>query len=146
LPKIDAFKAALRERANAKSDHRSEIDSLIAEWHKDFNDTASNPQHEQGLKCDISPTLLRNWFGEAIVQSAVRIADPQRVSVLDLLRLLDYPNDYVPVIAGSTTDKGAATAERAIVVAKTNLNRQLARIYLGELMDRERLTRFRMEL
>lgn len=49
-------------------------------------------------KVDLSPALLRRWFGEAMVREPVRIADLQRASVVDLLRLLDYPSDFVPVV------------------------------------------------
>jgi hypothetical protein len=57
------------------------------------------PHHRRVFaKVDLTPELLRRWFGEAMLQQPLRITDLGRASVVDLLRLLDYPNDYVPVI------------------------------------------------
>ncbi len=68
------------------------------------------------------------------------ITDLQRASVVGLLQLLDYPNDYVPVRtrhAPAVTDQPAG--DRVDVVDKSALNAWLARSYLVELMDRARI-------
>ena len=105
-------------------------------------DTAFGPQKSEfDTKVDLTPELLRRWFGEAMLQQAVHISDLGRASVVDLIRVLDYPNDYVPVLtrhAGvESTNVGI---DRVDVVDKATLNQRLARSYLTELMDRARLT------
>jgi hypothetical protein len=73
----------------------------------------------------------------------VLIADLQKASVVDLLRLLDYPSDYVPVLTRyfqpTATGPQQQAFERVDVLDKTALNARLARSYLVELMDRARL-------
>jgi hypothetical protein len=75
-----------------------------------------------------------------MLQQPMQIADIQRASVIDLLRHLDHPNDYVPVLIRHTpaTANQPAT-ERVDVVDKGALNSRLARSYLIELMDRARI-------
>ena len=75
-----------------------------------------------------------------MLQQPIHISDLQRASVVDLLRLLDYPNEYVPIITRSspTGDIPLAT-ERVDVMDKNALNARLARSYLLELMDRARI-------
>ena len=89
----------------------------------------------------LTPELLRRWFAEAMLQQAVHISDLGHASVVDLIRVLEYPNDYVPVLtrhAGvESTNVGI---DRVDVVDKSTLNQRLARSYLTELMDRARLT------
>ncbi len=71
----------------------------------------------------------------------MHIADLQRASVVDLLRLLDYPSDYVPVLTRHAPADAAAqpASERVDVVDKGALNARLARSYLVELLDRARI-------
>lgn len=58
---------------------------------------------------------------------------------LILLRLLDYPSDYVPVLTRHLPKKeGDPVAERVDIMDK-KANRRLARSYLVELMDRARI-------
>lgn len=132
---LDNFRAALRTRPIILDDVNQEINQVMAEWQGTFAALS-----EGSVKVDLTPELLRRWFGEAMLQQPVRITDLERASVVDLLRLLDYPNDYVPVI----TRRAAATAglpvsEQVDVLDKNALNARLARSYLVELMDRARI-------
>jgi hypothetical protein len=81
------------------------------------------------------------WFGDALLQQPVHITDLQRASVVDLLRLLDYPNDYVPVLTrhDPAPDENQPAAGRVDLVDKGALNARLARTYIVELLDRERI-------
>jgi hypothetical protein len=75
-----------------------------------------------------------------MLQQPVHINDLERASVVDLLRLLDYPNDYVPVITRrAPATGGLAVPEQVDVLDKNALNARLARSYLVELMDRARI-------
>jgi hypothetical protein len=105
------------------------------EWQGTF---AAAP--EGSAKVDLTPELLRRWFGEAMLQQPVHITDLERASVVDLLRLLDYPNDYVPVITRrASAAAGLPASEQVDVLDKNALNARLARSYLVELMDRARI-------
>jgi hypothetical protein len=75
-----------------------------------------------------------------MLQQPLHIADLRRGSVVDLLRLLDYPNDYVPVLTRhDPPTEGQAATDRVDVVDKGALNARLARSYLVELLDRARI-------
>ena len=96
--------------------------------------------NEMMAKIDLTAEILRRWFGDAMLQQPMQIADLQRASVVDLLRLLDYPNDYVPVLTcHAPVAEGEPATERVDVVDKGALNARLARSYLVELLDRARI-------
>jgi Domain of unknown function (DUF4062) len=134
LPVLNNFQATLRARPTIFDDVSQEINQVMTEWQNTF---ASS---EGSAKVDLTPELLRRWFGEAMLQQPVHIADLERASVVDLLRLLDYPNDYVPVITRRVSATAAPTvSEQVDVLDKNALNARLARSYLVELMDRARI-------
>jgi hypothetical protein len=142
-PKYEAlrkFQQSLQARATGFDDLDVEIEGLLQEWEKTFGDAAYNPVNERTAKIDLTPELLRRWFRDAMLQQPVQIADLQRASVVDLLRLLDYPSDYVPVLTRHLPKKeGDPVAERVDIMDKKALNRRLAHSYLVELMDRARI-------
>ena len=59
--------------------------------------------------------------------------------MVDLLRLLDYPSDYVLVLTHLPKKEGDPVSERVDIMDKKALNRRLARSYLVELIDRARI-------
>jgi hypothetical protein len=135
LPVLENFRAALRARPIILDDVNQEINQVMVEWQGTF---AAGP--EGSAKVDLTPELLRRWFGEAMLQQPVHITDLERASVVDLLRLLDYPNDYVPVITRrASAAAGLPASEQVDVLDKNALNARLARSYLVELMDRARI-------
>jgi hypothetical protein len=133
-PALDAFAQWLRGRPVGYNEVNAEIDALLGGWHTAFGG------NEEKAKVDLTAELLRRWFGDAMLQQPMHIADLQRASVVDLLRLLDYPNDYVPVLTRhAPAAEGQPAAERVDVVDKGALNARLARSYLVELLDRARI-------
>lgn len=141
-PKIAAlgkFEKFLQERPLAYNELDIELKQLFAGWRDAFGDPQGTHTNESAAKIDLTAEVLRRWFGDAMLQQPMLIADLQRASVVDLLRLLDYPNDYVPVLTRHTDDKGQLTTDRVDVVDKAALNARLARSYLVELMDRARI-------
>jgi hypothetical protein len=147
IPVLGRFEASLRARPASYSVLETEISELIQEWQKTFGEgpptpgspPAQPPVREVTVKVDLSPDLLRRWFADAMLREPVRISDLQRASVVDLLRLLDYPSDFVPVVTRWQLD-GTNTSERVDVLDKAALNARLARSYLVELMDRARIS------
>lgn len=142
-PKHEAlarFQQSLQARATGFDDLDVEIKGLLQQWENTFSDAPYNPVNERTAKIDLTPELLRRWFRDAMLQQPVHIADLQRASVVDLLRLLDYPSDYVPVLTRHLPKKeGDPVLERVDIMDKKALNRRLARSYLVELMDRARI-------
>jgi len=140
LPALGAFAQQLQARPAGYNEVRGEIQALLEAWRNAFGDQLGAHANERAAKIDLTAELLRRWFGDALLQQPVQIADLQRASVVDLLRLLDYPNDFVPVLTRHKPEaEGEPATERVDVVDKGALNARLARSYLVELMDRARI-------
>lgn len=130
---LSEFEKALRARPLAYNEVNAEINDLLQLW-----DATFAPTSEAACKVDLTPELLRRWFGDVMLTQALEIADLSRASAVDILRLLDYPNDFVPVLTRDPQQEGVA--RRLVnVVDKRALNARLARSYLVELLDRARI-------
>ena len=144
VPALATFADWLDARRAPFGDVRAEVHELLNGWRTAFGDAPGSHTNEAAAKVNLSPELLRRWFDDAMLQQPVHIADLQRASVVDLLRLLDYPNDYVPVLtryfSTNLPNDREQAFERVDVMDKSALNARLARSYLVELMDRARLT------
>lgn len=138
-PQLGAFEQWLQKRPTGYSQLPAEIQALLGGWRKAFGDLPGRHQKEEGAKIDVTAEILRRWFGDAMLQQPLRIGDLQRASPVDLLRLLDYPNEYVPVLTRPAPARGETAIQRIDVVDKRLLNSRLARNYLVELLDRERI-------
>ena len=137
VPELGVFLDACTKRSLDYGDLDVEISAMLSLWDTVF----VAPRSESDIKVDLTPELLRRWFGEAMLQQAVHIADLGRASVVDLIRVLDYPNEYVPVLTRHAgVENTNVGIDRVDVVDKSTLNQRLARSYLTELMDRARLT------
>jgi hypothetical protein len=138
---LEAFEKQLQVRSLDYNDVGTEIDDLLVCWRTAFADQLGVHANERSAKVDLTVELLRRWFGDMMFQQPLHIADLQRASVVDLLRLLDYPNDFVPVLTRhDPVAEGPTAAERVDVLDKTLLNARLARSYLVELLDRARIS------
>jgi hypothetical protein len=140
VPALGAFKVWLQNRAPGFNDLQTEIQALLDGWRSAFGEAPGQHNQELVAKVDLTPVLLRRWFKDAMLQQPVHIADLERASVVDLLRLLDYPNDYVPVLTRQIPAGANLPAIEVVdVMDKNALNARLARSYLVELMDRARI-------
>jgi hypothetical protein len=74
-----------------------------------------------------------------MVTQPLEIGDLRRASAVDILRLLDYPNDFVPVLTRPDGTDVLTSSRLVGLVDKTALNARLARSYLVELLDRARI-------
>lgn len=109
-------------------------------------------------KRDVTRPNLVTWFGDAMFTGTVDVNDVEAPTLLDVVRILGYPNDFVPVgtrraeehpAAGpadgagnvSSAPHGETTWSSAPVtlIDKHALNQQLAQQYVDDLMDRARL-------
>jgi hypothetical protein len=102
--------------------------------------TANAPamtQAEEAAKVDVTRANLLRWFEDSIITSPIRVDNIERASPLDLIRLFDYPGDFVPVIVGRGDE--ATEQSRSHVIDKPALSLQLARAYVTDLLEEARL-------
>lgn len=140
IPALGAFTQWLQARPVGYNEVHAEIRAVLDGWRNAFTDIPGSHVQEEASKVDLTAEILRRWFGEAMLRQPMQIADLQRASVVDLLRLLDYPSDFVPVLTRHAPPiAGQPASNRVDVVDKAALNARLARSYLVELMDRARI-------
>lgn len=134
--KLRKYNAALQAGSGSGGDMEAEMKEAFLRWGRTFG------AEEPAVKLDVTPERLKRWFGDAMLQQPVRINDLAQASVVDLLRVLDYPNDFVPVVSSTADDDVPAAIPRPVVkvIDKAALNSQLAQSYVLELMDRARIS------
>ena len=89
---------------------------------------------EWDIKLDVNEANLQRWFGDAMITAPIRIADLSAATALDLVRLLDYPSDFVPVLSGDDSRSPGTLAEVNVIDTRA-LSGELARTYVEELLD-----------
>ena len=94
---------------------------------------------ERAVKIDLTRDRLRQWFGDAMLEQAVEVRDLRRASIVDLIRVIDYPNDFVPVLSEPLplSDEPVGVVD---VIDKAALTARLAHSYLTELKERARIS------
>ena len=132
------------ERLASYSFSELDIEGCVREglhaWRPLFAETP-----EEEIKELVNPQSLRRWLGEAFFVTPLEVIDLEEATILDVVRLLDYPASFVPVLT-HTSSKAASRSEqsgqqpseitkmRIQVVNKTTLNAQLAKAYVNDLM------------
>lgn len=104
---------------------------------------------EENLKSMVTGPNLSTWFGDAMLSDAITVDDLEQATLLDLIRIQAYPNEFVPVhskrTATATPDPDPQPDDPrwqeapVALIDKTALNEQLAQQYLEELLDKSRL-------
>jgi hypothetical protein len=130
-----------KQRADDHDDIRETSRRYLTDgWPRALNPRSNDPHAaEQKIKIDLTADRLQRWFGDLLLQQAVEVSDLNRASVVDLMRLLDYPSDFVPVLSGRLQDVDEPTGF-VNVIDKSALMARLARSYLNELKERARIT------
>jgi len=123
---VTKFEKAFRRRARPESDVATEALAIA-----DLFEHSYTTRPEWDEKLVVTEANLRFWFDEALISSPIVIDDLDRVSAFDLVRVLDYPGGFVPVVS-SGSDGGATTVQ---VIDAHSLSGQLARAYVAELLD-----------
>ncbi|HMF96367.1 MAG TPA: hypothetical protein VKE96_18830 [Vicinamibacterales bacterium] len=90
VPAIATFANWLESRTDLFGDVQTEVRALLDGWRLAFGDNQGSHANEAVAKVDLTPELLRRWFGDSMLKVPVSIADLQKASIVDLLRLLDY--------------------------------------------------------
>jgi Domain of unknown function (DUF4062) len=119
--------------------HETSHRYLTEGWTRALSLRSTDPNaSEHKIKIDLTADRLQRWFGDLMFQQPVEVNDLNRASVVDLMRLLDYPSDFVPVLSGRLQDVNEPTGQ-VNVVDKSALMARLARSYLNELKERARI-------
>lgn len=142
-PQLARFER-LADRLTLPDDGQAAAMALMTEaWRPVFpgaSNTASAPNlSEEQVQRTATQDLLERWLGYAMLPTAVTIADLKATSVVDLLLLVSYPSDLVPVSTMRPGTDGLRTQSAVDVVDKSSLNRRLALTYLQELKERARI-------
>jgi len=134
----------LLQRQTVLPESDAEMTEVFALWKQAFGGARAR-QREEAAKVVLTADLLRLWFGDSMLQQPVHVADLSRATLIDLLRILDYPSEFVPVVSRRVTpttldpSESEKLREPIQVVDKSALNAQLAQSYVTELMDRARI-------
>lgn len=141
-PELAAFEEAVRRR-DPQPDVMREAEALVELFAKKFGTRGADPaEKERAVMYDVTGANLTRWFPDALLTNPLRLARVDPASPLDLVRIFDYPGDFVPVIveggvAEGRVDEDMAKTEqqRCHVIDKSALSVQLARDYVTDLLD-----------
>lgn len=126
---LQRFDRKMKRRSSVESDVVEEAQAIVGVFESEFN-----ANDEYSLKLDVNEANLERWFGEAMITQPIHVDDLSAVNALDLVRLLDYPSHFVPVLSGSKT-KGSGASAKVNVIDTRALSDGLARSYVKELLD-----------
>ncbi|MEM7583513.1 MAG: DUF4062 domain-containing protein [Acidobacteriota bacterium] len=126
---LQRFSRKMKRRVAIESDVTNEAQAIVDIFKQEFSST-----EEFSVKLDVNEANLQRWFGEAMITSPIRIDDLSAASALDLVRLLDYPSHFVPVLSGSDNRVSNAAAKVNVIDTRA-LSEELARAYVKELLD-----------
>ncbi len=142
-PILTKIAKKVSNRKNINPDLELELTEIIKLWREAFGAEADSMQKEKAMKITLTPNVLRRWFGDTMLQQPVRISDLSRATVIDLMRILDYPSEFVPIATehgfseeiNPTPSDPTEEQELIKVVDKSALNAKLGQSYVSELMD-----------
>jgi hypothetical protein len=127
-PEAEQFEKEVLSGAPGSDVRQTARHYLKKEWHRILTAT---PGGEEKIALTVNAPNLRLWFGESLFETPVRIDDVESASPVDLLRILDYPNDFVPVVT-----LRASAGHPVQLVNKRDLTERLARNAIVEMLDR----------
>src|SRR6266481_6301606 len=110
------------------------LSEILRRWRAVLNEQEGQSVMEQAVQMTVTRAALVRWLGDGMLTSAVRVVDPDQTTVLDLLRVLDYPNEYVPIVAEPVASNKTAVNTRLRVINKAMLNAQLAKSHIDDML------------
>jgi len=138
-PILTKIAMKIGSRKNVHPNMELELTEIIKLWRDAFGAGTDSWQREEAMKITLTPNLLRRWFGDTMLQQPVRLSDLSRATVIDLMRILDYPTEFVPIVTEHDfSEENNPTPvnpkkELIKVVDKSALNAKLAQSYVSEL-------------
>jgi hypothetical protein len=134
-PEIDRFeKQAFSPELPAS--HQEALSEILRRWREVLGEQEGQFIKEQAVQMTVTRNALIRWLGDGFQTSAVRVEDPDQTNVLDLLRVLDYPNEFVPIVSessGRNTNQGTQPTPLR-VINKAMLNAQLAKSHIDDML------------
>jgi hypothetical protein len=140
--RLSKFSAELRATLDHAHDQDAALDEALRIWDLRVKDAK---QHIM-----VTAPNLTLWFGDALFRHPVEVQDLPKATILDIVQILSYPNEFVPVrtrpgameevrkVTNQPSEIGAPMLPIAVIDKRT-LNDQLAVRYVDELMERARL-------
>jgi len=126
----DLFEKRILSQAPS-SDIRQTTEKYINGWNKILKAEPGDSGPEKRIAETVTAPNLRLWFGEALLTTSVQLDDLKMASAVDLLRIMDYPNDFVPVSDGQDLLQLVNKAELANKLAHSSIKEMLDRSYVG---------------
>jgi hypothetical protein len=122
------------------------LSEILRRWRTVLNEQENESVKEQAVQMTLTRTVLLRWLSDGMLTGAVQVVNPDQTTVLDLLRVLDYPNEYVPMIAEPPDPNVARIPAhtRIRVINKAKLNAQLAKSHIDDMLTSLGL-RFRLK-
>lgn len=141
---IREFETVERRRAHVEPDVVREAEALVALFESCFQPRSpsgrpsraagATPESvEASTKIDVTKANLARWFEDSLVTSPIHLESTTRARPLDLVRLFDFPGDFVPITV--TQHVAHKDLVRYHVIDKRALSLQLAKAYVTELLD-----------
>jgi Domain of unknown function (DUF4062) len=112
------------------------LSEVLRRWREVLNEQEGKSVMEQAVQMTVTRAGLVRWLGDGMLTRAIQVLDPDQTTVLDLLRVLDYPNEYVPIVAEPIPPNVVRTAThtKLRVINKAMLNAQLAKIHIDDML------------
>jgi len=112
------------------------LSEILHRWEGVLGEEAGQFVKEQAVQMTVIKASLVRWLGDGMLTGAVRVVDTDQTTVLDLLRVLDYPNDYVPIVAEPTVPNIIRPPDQAPlrVINKAKLNARLAKTHIDDML------------
>jgi hypothetical protein len=128
------------------------VDRYINGWNRIMK-AQGTPGRELAVMHPVTRANLTMWLGDAFATSRVIVEDVDALSAVDLLRILDYPRNLVPIGSQRHEQERATTSgekpvkphatiepqEPVWLVDKGRIALQLARKSIQEMLDRLRI-------
>jgi len=117
--------------AVAGADVRQIAESYLLKWNSIIGAQPGDASAERQVAQNVTVPNLRLWLGEAFVETPIVLEDVDALSPIDIMRIMDYPNDFVPVV-----NKVNDLLRPVHLVNKRDLSERLARNSVAEMLDR----------
>jgi Domain of unknown function (DUF4062) len=124
----DQFERRVLSRSPGADIWQTARDWLEHDWNTVIKAQPGDSGPEQAIQKPVTLANLRLWLGGDLITTPVQVENIETTTVLELMRILDYPDAFVPLVA---------RAEPPFRLAdKTRLAEELARRSIAETLDR----------
>ena len=107
------------------------LSEVLLRWRRAFKEQERQTVREEAVQTRVTRAALTRWLGDGMLTAPLRVDDPDQTTVLDLLRVLDYPNDFVPVVGVGERSEPTPSLR---IINRGKLDSQLAKTYVDDLM------------